>query len=241
MVDYRSGTGATAGYDQPSSILGEPSRVSPGDFGGPVDPFSAPWQPDQLLSIGAGGSVTVRFADPVANLPDHPFGLDFLVFGSAAFLITNGDYSGGGTTDGSLFGAAVGGSRVSVSADGTTFFTLDPSLAPRVDDLFPTDGTGNFSVPVDPGLRTADFAGLGLSGIRDLYDGSGGGTGFAIDWARDSSGNAVALETIQFVRVDILSDRAEIDALSAVPEPSTAALFGFGFFIVLLKAKPAVT
>ena len=228
VVDYLPGSGAANGYQRPESALGEPSRVTPGEFGGPVDPFSAPWQSGQIVSVGTGGSLTVRFDYPVLDLAGNPYGLDFLVFGSAAFLITNGDFSGGGITDGSLFGAASGPTRVAVSQDGLRFFTLDPDLAPTVDGFFPTDGSGDFSRPVAPSLGLSDFDGRSLDGIRSLYAGSAGGSGFDIGWARDSDGNPVVLDSVQFVRVDVLGDRAEIDGFSAVPEPTPTSLLLVG-------------
>ncbi len=236
VVQYFPGTGASAGYDQPSAVLGEPSRLTPGEYGGPVDPFSSPWQPGQLVSVGTGGSLTVRFADPVWNLAGNPRGLDFLVFASAAFLIVNGDYTGGGITDGSLLGATEGLSRVSVSADGVSFFTLDPALAPGPDGLFPTDGSGDFTLAVDPTLGESDFDGLDLEGIRALYAGSGGGIGYDIAWARNGIGEAVHLDRIEFVRLEVLSDRVEIDGFSAVPEPSTTLLLLAGLSLWLFLA-----
>lgn len=221
VVDYVPGTGAAPGYDQATAVLGEPSRVTPGEFGGPVDPFSAPWQPGQILSLGAGGFLTVRFSELVPNSPAHPFGIDFLVFGNSGFLITNGDFTGGGITDGSLFSQAAGPTRVSVSLEGTTFYTLSQALAPTVDGWFPTDGAGDFSRPVDPSLTPTRFEGMTLDGIRNLYAGSGGGTGYDIAWARDPGGNPVDLPAIQYVRVDVLADKVELDAFSAVPEPRT--------------------
>ncbi|MGE3309859.1 MAG: hypothetical protein AB7O66_07810 [Limisphaerales bacterium] len=236
VAAYSAGLGAASGYQDPSVALGAPSRITPGEFGGPVDPFSAPWQAGQLVSIGNAGSLTVRFQYPVLNLAGNPHGLDFLIFGSAAFLITNGDYSGGGITDGSLFGQSAGPTRVSVSADGSLYFPLDLSLAPTVDRYFPTDGAGDFTLPVNPGLREADFNGLGLAGIRALYEGSGGGTGFDIGWARNSDGSQARLDSIQFVRVDVLADRVEIDGFSAVPEPSTGVLTILGALVGLAGA-----
>ncbi|MBL9138043.1 MAG: PEP-CTERM sorting domain-containing protein [Verrucomicrobiales bacterium] len=234
VVQYLPGVGAAVGYDQPASVLGEPSRITPGDFGGPVDPFSGPWQSGQLVSLGAGGSLTIRFASPVFNSPGNPYGLDFSIFGSAAFMITNGDFTGGGITDGSMFGSAAGETRVSVSADGSTFYLLDPARAPIVDGLFPTDGGGDFTRPVNPSLTAADFSARGLAGIRELYAGSGGGTGYDLAWARDGSGQAVPLDHIEYVRIDVLSDRAEIDALVAVPEPGAGWLLGLGAGLWLL-------
>ncbi len=237
VLGYVPGTGAPGAYDQPGSTLGEPSRLTPGEFGGPVDPFSAPWQSGQVVSIGMGGSLTIRFEYPVLNLADNPHGLDFLIFGSAAFLITNGDYTGGGITDGSLFGSASGPTRIRVSGDGSSFFTLDPTLAPIIDGYFPTEGSGDFSRAVPPGLKESDFNGLGLADIRALYDGSGGGTGFDIGWARNEDGSPALLESIQFVQIDVLGDRAEIDAFSAVPEPGPMILLVWGAAALLLTNR----
>jgi hypothetical protein len=147
--------------------------------------------------------------------------LDFLIFGGAAFVITNGNYAGGGITDGSLFGHNPGATRVSVSQDGVTFYELNPALAPVVDGLFPTDGAGNFQQPVNPALGRADFAGRDLAGLRALYAGSGGGTGYDLAWARDALGARAYLLEISYVRVAVLSDRSEIDAFAAVWPPDT--------------------
>ncbi len=97
---YNPGTGfATefgtgAGYTNAASILGEPTRVTPGIFGGPVDVFSPPYLVDQLLSVGTGGWLELRLDTPATRNPLNPFGIDFLVFGGAGFVITNGDYWG---------------------------------------------------------------------------------------------------------------------------------------------------
>ncbi len=224
VISYTSGTGFQPGFNTPASALGEPSRVTPGLFGGPVDPFNSPYLSSQLVSLGAGGSLTVQFNSPILNSPGHAFGLDFNIFGNAGFIITNGDYSGGGITDGSLFGADATATRVSVSADGVNFFTLNPALTPIVDGLFPTDGSGNFGLPVNPALNASSFADQDMLGIRSLYNGSGGGRGFDISWAQDGGGNSVSLASISFVRVDVLRGNAEIDGIAVVPEPSTLSL-----------------
>jgi hypothetical protein len=235
-ADFQAGTGATPGYGFIPAIVGEPSRVTPGEFGGPVDPFNPPWQVGQLLSVGTGGSVTARFLDGVFDLPSNPHGLDFIIFGSAGFIITNGDFSGGGITDGSLFGDNPGLTRVSVSYDGGTFYTLDPALAPTVDSFFPTDGSGDFSRPVDPALGAESFNGLDLAGIRALYAGSGGGAGYDIGWARDAEGRPVSLPEIRHIRIEVLEGHVEIDAISAVPEPGPASLVALGTLALTLAA-----
>jgi len=224
VVSYSAGTGSAKGYDNPNAALGEPSRVTPGQFGGPVDPFSPAYLPEQVVSLGTGGSLTVQFNSPIQNSADHSYGLDFIIFGNNGFQIVNGDFTGGGVTDGSLFGANAGNSTVSVSDDGVTFYELTPSLAPVVDGPFPTDGSGDFSRPPDPALKNSSFNGKDLAGIRQLYGGSGGGAAYDISWARNTAGQPANLDSIRFVQVRVLNGISEIDAVSAVPEPSAALL-----------------
>jgi hypothetical protein len=239
VVSYSAGTGGVKGYDNPASALGEPSRVTPGQFGGPVDPFNPAYLPEQVVSLGAGGSLTVQFNSPIHNSLDHAFGLDFIIFGNNGFQIVNGDFTGGGVTDGSLFGANNGSTSVSVSDDGLTFYQLTPSLAPVVDGPFPTDGTGDFSKPLDPALKNSSFNGKDLAGIRQLYSGSGGGAAYDISWARNAGGQPANLDSIRFLKVEALNGVAEIDAVSAVPEPSVAVLLlgGLGGVFLLRRRQ----
>ena len=226
VVSYKSGVGfATdwstgAGYTNKDAIVGPPARETPGKWGGPITPFSPPYLPGQILSIGEGGEVTLKFGKPIRDESINPFGLDFLVFGGAGFTITNGDFGGGGITDGTLFGQDDGETRVSVSADGDAWFVLDPKRAPAFDAYHPTDGSGDFGLPVNPALDKGDFAAGGLAKFTELYDGSGGGTGYDLGWAADAAGKPVALAQVRFVRLEVLSGKAEIDAVSDV-QPRT--------------------
>lgn len=229
VVEYRPGSlpASVQSFTNSAAVLGAPSQVTPGPFGGPVDPFNPPYLDSQLLSLGTNGLLTVQFAIPVSN-QGHLDGLDFIIFGNTGFVITNGDYTGGGRTDGSLFGANSGPTRVSVSADNQTYYVLEPSLTPVVDGaLFPTDGTGDFGKPLPLTVTQGDLSGLDLPSLRAIYGGSAGGTGFDIDWARDLEGNPVRLPEIGFVRIEVLGGHSEIDAMAAVtaiPEPSTCFL-----------------
>ena len=229
---YEQGTGFAVegssglGYTNAISALGSPSTETPGKFGGPVTPFAPPYLREQLLSIGTGGHLILEFDPPIFNHPANPFGIDLILYGNAGFVITNGNYSGGGITDGSLFGQAKDGvSRLSASTDGTTWHLLDEALAPAVDGLFPSNGGGNFGLPVNPSLRSADFAGADLSQIRQLYRNSAGGTGYDLDWARDADGQPLSLSWARFIRIDVLGDKVEIDAAAGVhPANETLSL-----------------
>lgn len=233
-VSYEPGIGfhvegsSGLGYTNASSALGSPSVETPGEFGGPVTPFAPPYLREQLLSIGAGGHLILEFDPPIFNHPANPFGIDLILYGSAGFVITNNNFSGGGITDGSLFGQAVGdASRLSVSEDGATWHLLDKSLAPVADGLFPSDGKGRFGVPVNPSLQSADFVDADLSQIRQLYRNSAGGTGYDLDWAQDADGQPASLSWARFIRIDVLRDKVEIDAASSVLPAGGTALLRF--------------
>src|SRR5689334_1933963 len=81
VVSYFSGTGFSPAYTNPAAALGEPSRITPGTFGGPVDPFDPPYLASQLVSIGTGGALTLKFSRPIINHPKNRFGIDFIIFG----------------------------------------------------------------------------------------------------------------------------------------------------------------
>ena len=210
VISYTSGTGFAPGFTNPLTALGKPAS------GASVTPFSPPFSTNQLVSIGTNGLLTLQFNPPIVNNPSNPYGLDFLVFGNSFFNITNHNFSGGGLTDGTIGGNNPGGTRVEVSADGSNWFTLNPALTPTVDSYYPTDGLGDPQIPVNPALIATNFFGLGLPGIRSNYNGSAGGGGFDLAWAQDTNGNTVDLPIVRFVRVDVLTNKSEVDAISEV-------------------------
>src|ERR1041384_6667568 len=76
VVGYNPGVGVATdftghAYTNTAAALGQPSRVTPGTFGGPVDPFNPPYLARQLVSVGSGGSLTVKFSQPVLNYHDN--------------------------------------------------------------------------------------------------------------------------------------------------------------------------
>ena len=73
VVSYKSGVGFAAdsrtgaGYTNKDAIVGAPAREPPGKWGGPITPFSPPYLPGQILSIGEGGEVTLKFGKPIRD------------------------------------------------------------------------------------------------------------------------------------------------------------------------------
>jgi hypothetical protein len=88
-----------------------------------------------------------------------------------------------------------------------------------LDVLLPTDGAADFSTPAYPELTATDFAGLTLEQIRALYDGSAGGAGYDLAWARDAAGKPVRVNAISYLRIEVLSGKVEVDGFSGVFNP----------------------
>lgn len=240
VSSYNPGTGTTAPYQDPTRALGAPTTFIGYQN---ADPFNSPYDSAHLVSAGAGGWLTVAFSQPVLNT-SHAFGLDFSIFGNSGFVITNStdenwNYIGSPATDGSLYGNNLGMTRVLVSADNVNYYALNPLFAQTVDSYFPSDAAGDFRLPMNPALTGSSFAGLDLAGISALYAGSGGGMGYDISWAQDGLGNSVALGSISYVRIEVLSGKSEIDALVAVPEPTALSLafLGLGTLIVTRRNR----
>jgi hypothetical protein len=234
VVGYTQGTGAASGFTDPVSALGSPTRItSPASpFGGPTTPFQGAFGADELVSIGEGGQLTVRFDNVVRNDPGNPFGIDLLVFGNAF-------YFDAAFPDGVAGAFAGEGGVIEVSNDGVTW-TLVPGAG--ADSGFPTLGFNDitepfptvagidptdFTRPVDPGFNPS---GLGLADIIAGYDGSGGGLGIDI--------GALGLDQIRFVRVTNPIGSGftpEIDAFAdVVPGPGGGSVVAA---IVLLGAR----
>jgi hypothetical protein len=228
VVSYTAGTNVATGYDNPATALGAPLRsTGSGPFDGDVTPFNAPYRSSDVVSIGAGGELVVRFDHPVADDASNSYGIDLLIYGNS-FLGVDFD---SGLADGTLFDEP---GAIAVSQDGTHWVDVSGVFA---DSLFPTlayqDPTGpfssggsvptNFTRAVNPALSAASFAGLTVQEIAALYGGAAGGAGIDL--------GALGLPWIQYVRVSQSATDSwstDIDAFADVPEPGAAALFAVG-------------
>ena len=214
IISYDPGVGyaktfSGEGYTNASAALGQPNRET--SFG-PVQPFNPPFDVDEIVSLGTNGSIVLRMAAPIINAN----GVDFVLYGNAGFIDI--DYPNGRTdSSASTFGENPGATRVWVSEDNSSYYLLNPALAPVADSLFPTDSAGQFGIPLNSALRRSDFANVTSQQIRELYAGSAGGTAYNVAWAQDGSDNPVFLNAIRFVRIEVLTGRVELDGIAAVP------------------------
>ena len=192
-----------------------------------------------ITTLGEGSSIVVRFDQPITNDPAHPYGLDLLVFGNTFFASSSTandgtdmntlPLAGGGFTEPMKVSVSPGftGKPGQNPADWQTWEWYRYDKGPYADTAFPTHAYRwdrsnavwlnelmDFTKPVNPALgpMLEDGASLGLSAADaiDLYDGSGGGTGF--DLAESG------FDAVQYVRVEGLAgfDGGEIDAFAAV-------------------------
>lgn len=191
-----------------------------------------------LVTMNTGSSIIAKFDHPVYDNSANPYGIDFEVFGNAFYSVVSGGFSSDtANMNNFILGTGVFSepTKVSVSPGYTGQLgenPNDPSTWPwyRYDDGpyddtdFPThayrwnrDGTNwtdevmDFTKPVNPVMRQR-FSDGGLTAPEgiDLYDGSGGGTGFDL--------KPSGFTSIQYVKVEGLSGftGGEVDSFSVV-------------------------
>ncbi len=238
VVHYDPGSAAGDYTTAPSSTLGAPERFT-GEIGGfpaAVNPFNPPWGWDELLAIGAGGSLTLRFDEPIVDDPMNPYGLDLILFSNTGYASDLGY----GVTSGSTLGGG-GVALIEVSQNGEAWTPLATVLTAQIfptlgyqdiDDPFsppagsvPTD----FTLPLDPAF---DPSGLSLEQIIAAYAGSGGGLGLDL--------STTGLGWATYVRISALSGTVTIDAVSdvrAVPAPGAAAAVGAGALLAARRRR----
>lgn len=215
VVDYTPGANANASYDDPTTALGEPTRITgSGEWLGDVSPFNPAYMTDQIVSIGASGSLDLKMGVRAHDNPlDNDWGIDLLIF-TNSFYVMQGDGTVGG-----LFGITP---KVQVSQNGADWFEADvvstfPTMgfSDTVESGGGTDPT-DFTWPVDPSFSPV---GKTLAELQEGYDGSGGGVG--VDIA------STGLEWVEYIRIyqDAADESAlAVDAVSVVPEPTTIAM-----------------
>ena len=243
---YEEGANAQTGYTSPETALGPPERFTGKcfQFPGVVSAFNPAFCPDEIVSIGAGGTLVLRFDTPVTNDEANPFGIDLLIFGNTFF--EDASYPQGIVNG--VFGPE--GGIVEVSPDGVDWFEVDgidaDGLMPTIAyldagpyDEAPGSIESDYTRPVDPRLILEDFLGRNNDEVIELYAGSGGGAGIDLAW--------VALDAISYVRISNPGDpqttpAIEVDAAADVAPLTNPAdingdgTVGIGDFLLLLAA-----
>lgn len=225
VLSYDPGSNAAAGYTDASVALGSAERFTgEGIFPGGVTPFNPAWGSDEIVSVGAGGHLALGFDTAITNDASHAYGIDFILFGNAGFVLT-GDGSVGANP--AIFGAG-GEATVEVSQNGSDWVTATVTTL----GLFPTLGYSDFVDPtpgapglietdftkaMDPTLQLSDLANLSLTELYALYNGSGGGVGIDIE--------GTGLDSASYVRLTNNSgERFEVDAIAVVPAPMSVTM-----------------
>jgi len=220
VISYEPGTNPAPGYTNAHTALGSPTRFTGGDFDPMIVSVMNPaWRPAELVSIGAGGSLVVKFNTPVTDDPLNPHGIDLLVFGNA-MLVDGSPQDGVCPTPAQLLSE---GGTIELSANGEQWILVDDVQA---DALYPTEGwldhetpyavqsgavPADFTKPVDPSWALSDFDGATYVQILEMYRGSGGGAGIDI--------GSIGLIEISFVRITNPAgntDSPEIDGFADV-------------------------
>jgi MYXO-CTERM domain-containing protein len=234
-------------FNDPNSALGRPTVDTTGD--GWFIPMTNPvpvvnvypaFRAYELVTIGNGGSLTVRFDRQIENDPDNPYGIDLIVFGNAFQVIGGGQ----GWTNGDPNLTTVGSTGftepgiVEVSQNGVDWQRFE--TGPYADDFCATLGRvydpdnpapsigvwnqwwgapSNPTVPMDPSLGWSSFGGMTQAEMAEAHvladngEASAGGTGFDLDWL------ATPLDWVQYIRVVDNPDSGattEIDAFADV-------------------------
>src|ERR1043166_7436961 len=221
VVSFTQGTGGSAGFTNSSVVLGPPTSTATID--------NPAFGTNNIVSPGLGGALIVGFNSPIANDPNNPFGVDFLIFNNAFFTRSGTNITGAFTEP---------AQQIWVSQDNATYYQLNTTRG--ADDLFPTQGSGDATKPVDPSLTLSNFTGNTVAAALTLYNGSAGGAPFDISSAVDSNGNPVALAGVSYIKVVNISSSVtgEIDAfadVAPIPDPSTVLLVAASLVALLLK------
>ncbi len=248
VVHYSPGLNPEAGYSSDASVaLGAPERTTGentpfGSFPGNVTMFNSPFGIDEIVSIGAGGVLTLELGAPATDDSDHLHGVDLIVYGNTFF-----------NTDefvvGNITGISPDLADIEVSSDNINWLPVTP----KADGLFPTQGyldagifgtdafgspngtiETDFFKPMDPSLSINDFLGLTYAEALGLYNGSAGGTSIDISETGLSS-----VSYIRFSLPDGVDHNSEIDAVVVVPEPAAAMLVGVVSAAMLIRRRRA--
>jgi hypothetical protein len=225
VISYVPGTGITCTqdgeyYNDPSAALGGPTTMTAFEVGGwpdgnePVNPLFPAWLPDEVVTVGNGGSIILKFNHPVRNDQNNPYGIDLIIYGNCMFAGSNPWTPGSDANSVTIVDwpypepGIVSVSEDEVFGPNMHWHTFSGPSAPHADSFAPTaafrwdSANHRWDVnlpldptrPIDPALTPGDLAGLTVAQGIDRYNGSAGGAGFDI--------GALGLDRIWFVKIE---------------------------------------
>lgn len=242
VVSYVQGTGipydflSDLYFDNPNNALGRPTVDTTGDDYCiplntivPVVNVYPAFRPFELVTIGEGGKLVLKFNHPVKDDDNNPYGIDFIVFGNA-FQESSTFWING---DPNLFIITTSVvcqelATVSVSQDGINWYTYNngpyadtfpPTFGRVYDPNNPDTSIGSWNhwwaqptnptIPIDPTITPAMTSGKTVAQISKMYGLSAGGIGF--DLAESG------MDWILYVKIEGNNEfTPEIDAVSDV-------------------------
>jgi len=257
VISYNAGLGAGYYYILPASALGRP-REDTNYLGAlrPVVPVYPQWLPSDIVTIGVGGHLILKFNHKVADDENNPYGYDFIVFGNAMMTldgVNNWEY--GDPQAAILLNGQVNSEfgRVYVSQynnedwyefkQGPYADTYAPTLG-RVYD--PNDPNQSYvgwnnqwwaeltdpTLPLDPNVRGEDFAGKSLAELCYAYGKSAGGTAFDLkslspdDYAALDTDPKTGRKWIQYIMIECTSTNPSAGVLPEIDAVSDVSCCG---------------
>lgn len=249
---------ASAPYNDPSAVLGQPTTLVNGIYDTPKGTYVAsmvypaynqdPGGKNLLASLGGGTDfVTVKMAAPIIRSDSHWYHDDFIVYGNASFSDAGYD-SVTPTTDMSQFIIGDhspdtiyqnGTPTVSVSADGINFTQLTTTQTFFPENPYAWAGNtasnpsgwgalNDFTRPVDPSLTAVDFIGKSVADADNRLYGGAAG-------GQAFSLTGTGLSSVQYIRftgtgnIDAIASVSDNPSAAPVPEASSAVTLGLLF------------
>jgi hypothetical protein len=226
----------------PTTFGGDPYNVGAGALGlptadttfGDLTPFNAPFDRNQIVGIGDGGSLVLHMSQPLRT---NGFTLGI----HAAVGLIDIDFPNGHTNPAATPYTDPRDATVSVSQDGVIWKSLG-----GVDFDAPTnfysEGITTPGFQSDPGTKTADFfkpftgslsdfANKDWPGVLTALNGSAGG-----EWLDLSGPN---LPEVNFVRFDVSGsgNKLFVDSVVGVAVPEPTAMSFFAAMMLLVRRR----
>jgi hypothetical protein len=248
VVSYSGPLDPRPAYNDPTAILGQPALVFNNSTINPniqdirrakiieppfhYGPGDATTRRPVVTVLPSTASVVVKMGRAITNNRRNPHGADLIVFGNSFYPGTGA----GPLDDSTNLNSYVLGSNfaarpvdVAVSPNNAHWFSF-PTLIAGIQPYNAykwnrnsaswTDEQLDPTVPLNPAVYAADYAGDSAADLLDDYGASAGGTALDLALARDSSGETLAengYSSIQYVRFSsVADDYAVIAGVSAV-------------------------